>query len=106
MNTGHIEAELQAADDRETDIQSQLVDAGAEDLLRLARELGASDLYITPGEPPAIRVQGQLRQMQSEHLTADRCRELVSSLLTEKQIERLGRRKHVDRSISTKEPST
>lgn len=101
MNTGHLEAELQEADDRETDVQSRLVGATAEEHLQLARELGASDLYLTPGEPPAIRVQGKLRQLRAERLDTNSCRDLLCSLLTEKQIATLERRKHVDKSIAT-----
>jgi twitching motility protein PilT len=91
---------MQEADDKETDVRSRLVDADAEQLLRLARELGASDLYLTPGEPPTIRLHGRLTPLPAKRMNAADCRALVCSLLNDKQIEQLDRRKHVDRSVA------
>jgi len=66
----------------------------------VAREMGASDLYLTPGEPPSVRVQGKLKQLKAATLTEDGARDLVCSLLTEKQLTGLEHRKYIDRSIS------
>ncbi len=46
---------------------------------------GASDLHITAGVPPMLRIDGSLIQTANEVLTGEVCQQIVYSLLTEKQ---------------------
>ena len=54
--------------------------------LRMAREFGASDLFLTPGEPPNIRLHGRVKELKAKPLRADECRDMVCSMLTEEQL--------------------
>jgi twitching motility protein PilT len=50
---------------------------------------GASDLHLTAGSPPLIRVRGQLRTLDTPMLTPQAVREIVYSILTDDQRKRL-----------------
>jgi twitching motility protein PilT len=58
------------------------------DLLDTTVSLGASDLHLTAGTPPRVRVDGQLRPLDLPPLTAAEVRPLACSLLTEAQVRR------------------
>jgi twitching motility protein PilT len=55
------------------------------EILKLAREMGASDLHLSAGHPPAARLQGVLSPMNLPSLTPEITRELSLSMLTETQ---------------------
>jgi len=57
----------------------------------------ASDLHLTPGVPPQLRIDGTLVAYERAPLTADECRELSYALLDEKRIERF----EADRGLDT-----
>jgi twitching motility protein PilT len=57
-----------------------------DDLLRITIESRASDLHLSVGIPPTIRVDGELTQINAEKLTATRINELIYALLTDEQI--------------------
>jgi twitching motility protein PilU len=48
-------------------------------------ELGASDLYLTVGHAPVVRVDDQLQPISDEPLTAEAVNEIIHSILTTKQ---------------------
>ena len=48
-------------------------------------EKGASDLYLTVGFPPALRLEGKLVNVRSEPLTAEEINEIIASMLTSRQ---------------------
>ncbi|MBU4179824.1 MAG: type IV pili twitching motility protein PilT, partial [Actinobacteria bacterium] len=50
---------------------------------------GASDLHITVGVPPVLRVNGVLQRMDHLRLTSNDTREMVYSILTARQRETL-----------------
>jgi len=52
-----------------------------EKLLAFAREKGASDLHLTPGEPPLIRVNGALVRLESQKLDSEQVRQWLVELL-------------------------
>lgn len=52
-----------------------------EKMLAYSRERGASDLHITPGEPPVIRVNGVLERVQSQKIDAETTTKLLSEVL-------------------------
>ena len=53
-------------------------------VLRGARELGASDIHLVRGVSPALRVNGEIRLAKLEPLTEEMLRGLLKELLTEK----------------------
>ena len=69
------------------------------DLLKLTVERGASDLLLAVGVPPVIRVDGNLRHLESEALDPDACRELIYSILTETRKARFEESMELDFSL-------
>ena len=59
------------------------------DLLALVVERGASDLHLTVGAPPMMRVSGTIEPLMEEWLTAEDTRRLVIEALKEGQRSRL-----------------
>jgi len=57
------------------------------DLLRAAVEKGASDLHITVGRPPVLRIHGELVDMDYERLNSETAQRLIYSLLVHHQRE-------------------
>ena len=55
------------------------------DLLRQTLDAGASDLHLTVGTPPQVRVDGHLRRLSGPDLTPDAVKSLVYSVLTDAQ---------------------
>ena len=56
-------------------------------LLKVVVEQGASDLFVTSGMPPSIKVNGRMTPMSKTALTPDQARELVHSTMNESQIQ-------------------
>ena len=56
-------------------------------LLKVVVEQGASDLFITAGLPPSIKVSGRMMPMSKTALTPEQAREMVHSTMTEAQIQ-------------------
>lgn len=54
-------------------------------LLRLARHWGCSDLHISVGRPPYVRLHGQIRYMETDPLTPEQAEAINFSGLTEEQ---------------------
>jgi twitching motility protein PilT len=71
-------------------------------LLTTMTEKGASDLHLTVGSPPALRIDGQVTQMSLQKLTSDVCQHLVYSLLTDSQKQRFESEHELDVSFSIK----
>ncbi len=60
-----------------------------EDLLDRVVRLGGSDLHLTVGSPPVVRLQGELRRMEGlAPLNGSDVRRLVLGMLTQRQRER------------------
>ncbi|MCV6588733.1 MAG: PilT/PilU family type 4a pilus ATPase [Marinobacterium sp.] len=55
-------------------------------LLRVMIERGASDMFITAGARPAIKVDGTIKPLTRETLTPDQARALVYSTMNDKQM--------------------
>jgi len=55
------------------------------EILAMAKQAGASDLHLSLGQPPNIRVQGNLSPLGLPLLDTDTVRELSLSMLTETQ---------------------
>ncbi|MDX9753186.1 MAG: type IV pilus twitching motility protein PilT [bacterium] len=69
------------------------------DLFRVVDEMGASDLLLTAGVPPMIRVDGRLDRTAFPVLDATGVKKLVYSLLNEKQRLDFETRKEIDFSL-------
>ncbi|NBT90132.1 MAG: PilT/PilU family type 4a pilus ATPase [Verrucomicrobia bacterium] len=54
-------------------------------ILAMAKQAGASDLHLSLGQPPNIRIQGDLSPLALPPLGSDTVRELSLSMLTETQ---------------------
>lgn len=48
-------------------------------------ERQASDLYLTVGFPPSLRIEGMLEHVRPEPLTVDEVNEIIASILTNRQ---------------------
>jgi twitching motility protein PilT len=59
------------------------------DVLIQVMEKNASDLHLTAGAPPMIRYHGKLHALDFPRLTPQLCREVVYSILTNEQRQRL-----------------
>lgn len=68
-------------------------------LLKLMVEKGASDLHLTVGSPPALRVNGLIVRVKSEPLTPEDVKALVYPLLDHRQRETFDRDKEIDFSF-------
>jgi twitching motility protein PilT len=58
------------------------------DLLRLTLEMNASDLHLTAGSPPQVRVDGDLRRLDMPELTPSDTKQYAYSVLTDAQKKR------------------
>ncbi len=54
-------------------------------LLKIMVEKGGSDLFITAGVPPSIKINGKIVPVTKQPLTPEMCREIVFDTMTEKQ---------------------
>ncbi len=70
-----------------------------EELLALLVRQGGSDLHLSVGSPPRIRVDGVLLPVDCPALSPDDTRRLATSVLTSDQIARLDREMEIDCSF-------
>lgn len=66
------------------------------DLLQFAVAQGASDLHLSAGTIPMIRVNGRMRKLNLPPLSADEMVAMIRSVLSEKQWERFEEQKEID----------
>ena len=52
-------------------------------LLKVVVEQGASDLFITAGLPPSIKVSGKMMPMSKTALTPEQAKEMVHATMNE-----------------------
>ena len=70
---------------------------GVAELLEQVLELGASDLHLTAGAKPTVRVHGRLGQLEAYPvLLPAETQAMVYSILTQRQRERLEREQELD----------
>ncbi len=69
------------------------------DLFHIVEERGASDLLITAGAPPMIRVHGLMQAVDAPPLAPDEVKRMVYSLLNDKQKEEFEEKKELDLSL-------
>jgi len=66
------------------------------ELLQRSIEASASDIILTVGVPPVLRVNGQLARMELERLSPKDAQRIIYSVLTEKQIKHLEENRELD----------
>jgi twitching motility protein PilT len=69
------------------------------ELLELLAKRGGSDLHITAGSPPKLRLHGELVDTEYEPLTADDTKSIVYGVLSTEQIARFERDLELDMSF-------
>ncbi len=72
------------------------------ELLQLSIQRGASDLHITTGSPPQMRINGKLSPVSSNELTAADTKQMCYSILTESQKHRFEEENELDLSFGIK----
>jgi|SRR5690625_69256 len=80
---------------KQTHIQADIVE-----LLKLAIERGASDLLLTAGLPPMLRINGEWRPTEYDTLRPNLTRRLVYSMMDEKKQRNFEERLDLDFSFS------
>jgi twitching motility protein PilT len=55
-------------------------------IFQLVEEQGASDLHLSVGEPPRLRINGEIQPVEAPPLQDQRLRQLLYEILTEEQI--------------------
>ena len=72
-----------------------------EELLQIVLKENASDLHLTVGRRPTIRVSGGLVELTKyPTLTADATRDLIFAILTKEQVERFAQERELDSSYA------
>lgn len=75
------------------------------ELLRKLKELGGSDLHLTTGTPPQVRIDGRLRPLDLPVMGAAETKRLAYSVLTDAQKHRLEENLELDFSFGVKDVS-
>ncbi|MBI4846719.1 MAG: type IV pilus twitching motility protein PilT [Candidatus Omnitrophica bacterium] len=70
------------------------------DLIRMAIEKNASDLHLTVGLPPMMRINGKLTAAELEALTVNDTEHLVQAMLNEDQKNKLVQQRSIDFTYS------
>ncbi len=71
-------------------------------LLKVMIEKGATDLHITTGSPPQLRIDGRLVPLKSPPLTAPETKQLCYSILTDSQKQKFEENNELDLSFGVK----
>lgn len=70
------------------------------DLLKVMVTRRASDMFITVGFPPAIKIDGKVTPVAREPLTADHCQQLVKAIMNDRQRAEFDKTKECNFAIS------
>ena len=76
--------------------------ANLHQLLKVMIEKGASDLHVTTGSPPQLRVDGKLTPVDVPPLNAQDTKQLCYSILTDAQKHRFEEDNELDLSFGVK----
>ncbi len=82
------------------DNRDQTTNKFIHDLLKLMLSKNASDLFVTAGFPPAMKIDGKLTPVSSQALTAQHTKELARSIMNDKQAMEFESTKEVNFAIS------
>ena len=81
---------------------AEVTQLSLQDLLTLMIEQNASDLHITSGSPPQLRIDGSLRPVNVPPLSPTETKRLAYSILTEKQKKQFEEKNELDLSFGVK----
>lgn len=70
------------------------------ELLIFAQKQGASDIHISAGEPPMIRIHGELRKLEMDPLPKDVVHKMIYDILNDRQRKTLEEHKELDFSMA------
>lgn len=70
------------------------------ELLMFSVKNGASDLHMSAGEVPMLRIHGDMRRLEMEPLTADQVHKMIYDILNDTQRKLLEEHKELDFSIA------
>lgn len=70
-------------------------------LLRLMVEKNASDLFVTAGIPPSLKVHGKLAPVATPPLSAEQAREMVYSIMNRQQRDEFDRTRECNFAVSS-----
>jgi twitching motility protein PilT len=76
--------------------------AALDDLLKLTKQHNASDLHLTSGSPPYLRVHGEMLRLNYKSVSAEVCQGLIFEILTERQRESFQENMELDFSHSVR----
>jgi twitching motility protein PilT len=79
-----------------TQVQTRLVGASMKTFLQLSKEMGASDLYLTSGLKPMVRIHGNIVELPADPVSFEESKSLLFSLLTPDQVKRYYDDKYLD----------
>ena len=82
--------------------EAPAVSVGIRELLKTMVEMGASDLHITTGTPPQVRVDGQIRSLKFPPLQPAETKQLCYSILTDAQKRKFEEESELDLSFGVK----
>lgn len=71
-------------------------------LLKLVVEKGASDLFITAGRPPSLKINGKVFAAGKAALSPEQSRDIVLSVMNKQQREQFDREKECNFAINTR----
>lgn len=84
----------------ERDSEGYLIPLDIREILARAHANRASDIHLSAGAPPKMRVDGELMQMDYQFLTADTTRLLLTKLLTDETAEIFDKEGDIDFAYS------
>ena len=70
------------------------------DLLKLMRQKNASDLFITVGFPPAMKIDGRVTPVSKQELTPVNCKALTYAIMNDKQLKEFEATKECNFAVS------
>jgi len=82
--------------------EAPAVSVGIRELLKTMVEMGASDLHITTGTPPQVRIDGQIRSLKFPPLQPAETKQLCYSILTDAQKRKFEEESELDLSFGVK----
>ena len=77
-------------------------DLKIQQLFKLMVESGASDMHITVGSPPAIRVSGEIIRVKTDQFTENDTKRIIYQILTENQKNQFEKNMELDFSFGIK----
>jgi twitching motility protein PilT len=75
------------------------------ELLDTMVKMDASDLHLTVGAPPTVRVDGKLQRLNFDYLTSEQTKKLAYSMLSEKQKQKFEQYSELDFSFGIEQLS-